>query len=123
MIIEDRMEGTVRLNAKETEIEYKIVDVNEENIDAYGLLCFQSKKKTDGYKKKVEWVKQRFSEGLCMKLLLVEEGAKRGFRTRGFIEYIPGEYSWRGISADGYMVIHCIWVVGRARGHGSVRNF
>jgi GNAT superfamily N-acetyltransferase len=106
------------LNTKRGEIAYKIVDVSTENIDACGLLCFQSKKNTEGYRRKVEWVKQRFNEGLRIKLLLVDEGARRGFRTRGFIEYIPGEYSWRGITADGYMVIHCIWVVGRAKGHG-----
>lgn len=28
--------------------------------------------------------------------------------TIAFIEYIPGEYSWRAIDAKGYMVIHCI---------------
>lgn len=106
------------MNAERVQIPYKIVDVNKGNIDGCGLLCFQSKKQTEGYKKKVEWIRRRFDEGLCIKLVSVDEGAKRGFRIRGFIEYIPGEYSWRGISADGYMVIHCIWVVGRAKGHG-----
>jgi GNAT superfamily N-acetyltransferase len=55
---------------------------------------------------------------LRLKLLLVNEGAKRGFRARGFIEYIPSKYGWRGIKADRYMVIHCIWVVGKNKGHG-----
>ena len=97
---------------------YRIVDINKANIGEYGLFCLQSKKNTEGYKKKVAWVKERFNEGLRVKLLLVNEGAKRGFRTRGFIEYIPGEYAWRGIDAKGYMVIHCIWVVGQHKGHG-----
>jgi len=37
------------------------------------------------------------------------------------IEYLPGEYSWRGIDADGWMVIHCIWVIGKhkKKGYGS----
>jgi len=100
------------------ESSYRIVDVNEANIDEHGLFCLKSKKKTEGYRRKFEWAKERFKEGLQIKLLLVNEGPRRGFRSRGFIEYIPGEFTWRGIDAKGYMVIHCIWVVGRNRGHG-----
>jgi GNAT superfamily N-acetyltransferase len=100
------------------ELQYRIVDLNNANIDDYGTFCLQSKKNTKGYVEKSEWTKQRFKEGLRLKLLLVNEGAKRGFRARGFIEYIPSEYSWRGIKADGFMVIHCVWVVGKSKGHG-----
>ena len=98
--------------------EYRIVDLNNSNIDEYGVFCLQSRKDTKGYRGKFEWVRERFKEGLRLKLLLINEGAKRGFRARGFIEYIPSEYAWRGIGADGYMVIHCIWVVGKNKGHG-----
>jgi GNAT superfamily N-acetyltransferase len=97
---------------------YKIVDVNETNIDEHGAFCLKSKKNTEGYKKQVEWIKERFKEGLHLKLLFINEGPKRGFRSRGFIEYIPGEYTWRGIDAKGYMVIHCIWVVGKNKNQG-----
>lgn len=97
---------------------YRIVDVNRANIDRYGLFCLQSKKHTEGYKNKIAWAKECFNEGLHVKLLLVNEGTKRGFRARGFIEYIPGEYTWRGVDALGYMVVHCIWVVGQHKGHG-----
>ena len=75
--------------------EYKIVDLNETNIDDYGAFCLQSKKNMKGYKEKFEWIKERFKEGLRLKLLLINEGARRGFRARGFIKYIPGEYAWR----------------------------
>jgi L-amino acid N-acyltransferase YncA len=95
-----------------------ILDVNATNLDTAGAFCLQSKKNTEGYKAKVEWMKKRFVEGLRYKVLFVNEGVKKGFRARGFIEYIPGGYAWRGISADGYMVIHCIWVVGRNKGKG-----
>jgi GNAT superfamily N-acetyltransferase len=100
------------------ESKYKIVDLNNANIDEYGTFCLQSKKNTKGYRDKLKWVKERFKEGLHLKLFLINEGVKRGFRARGFIEYIPSEYAWRGIKADGYMVIHCIWVVGKNKGHG-----
>jgi GNAT superfamily N-acetyltransferase len=101
-----------------TQEAYRIVDVNQANIGQCGLLCLKSKKKTEGYKNKVKWAKERFRDGLRIKLLLVNEGAKRGLTARGFIEYIPGEYAWRGIDAEGCMVINCIWVVGQHRGHG-----
>ena len=108
----------MHMSKKSDKSEYKIVDLNEANIDDYGAFCLQSKKKTKGYRDKFEWIKERFREGLRLKLLLVNEGAKRGFRARGFIEYIPGEYAWRGVNAEGYMFIHCIWVVGKNKGHG-----
>jgi GNAT superfamily N-acetyltransferase len=100
------------------ESDYRIVDLNNSNIDEYGTFCLQSKKNTKGYREKLEWVKERFKEGLHLKVLLINEGAKRGCRARGFIEYVPSEYAWRGIKADRYMVIHCIWVVGKNKRHG-----
>jgi len=94
----------------------KIVDVNEINIDEQELFCKKTKKKFLGYQNKVKWMKKRFKEGLKYKVLYVKEGNKE--TSRGMIEYIPGEYNWRGIKADGWMVIHCIWVVGKAKGKG-----
>lgn len=41
-----------------------------------------------------------------------------GNRSIAFIEYIPGEYAWRAVNADGYMLIHCIWVVGSGKNKG-----
>jgi GNAT superfamily N-acetyltransferase len=100
------------------ESQYKIIDLNNANIDEHGIFCLQSKRNTKGYRDKIEWARERFKEGLRLRILLVNEEAKRGFRARGFIEYIPSEHAWRGIKADGYMVIHCIWVVGKNKGHG-----
>ena len=97
----------------------KIIDINEENIDDQELFCKKTKKKLAGYQNKIKWIKERFNQGLKYKLLLVQEGAKK--TSRGMIEYIPGEYNWRGIKADGWMVIHCLWVVGKhkKKGYGS----
>ncbi|MFX1566826.1 MAG: GNAT family N-acetyltransferase [Promethearchaeota archaeon] len=94
----------------------RIVEVNEKNIDEQELFCKKTKKKFPGYQNKVTWMKERFKEGLKYKVLYVKEGNKE--TSRGMIEYIPGEYNWRGIQADGWMVIHCIWVVGKAKGKG-----
>ncbi|MFX1349951.1 MAG: GNAT family N-acetyltransferase [Promethearchaeota archaeon] len=94
----------------------KIIDINSENIKKYGLFCKKSQKKEVGYQNKVKWITERFKEGLKYKLLIVKEGEKE--TSRGFIEYIPGEYNWRGIKADGWMVIHCIWVIGKHKNKG-----
>ena len=96
----------------------KIIDINEENIDKDGLFCKKSQKKQVGYQNKVKWIKERFKEGLKYKLLMITEKGKEN--SRGFIEYIPGEYNWRGIQADGWMVVHCLWVIGKHKnkGHG-----
>ncbi|MFX0072510.1 MAG: GNAT family N-acetyltransferase [Candidatus Hermodarchaeota archaeon] len=97
----------------------KIIDINEKNIDEQEMFCKKTKKKLKGYQSKLKWIKERFKEGLKYKILIVKEGNKE--MSRGMIEYIPGEYNWRGILADGWMVIHCIWVVGKhkQKGYGS----
>jgi GNAT superfamily N-acetyltransferase len=87
-----------------------MIDVGPDNIDKTGFFCFMSKKKTEGYQRKSAWLKARFAEGLQIKMLTLPE--------RGFIEYIPGKYAWRGVHADGYMFIHCLWVVGKSKGKG-----
>ncbi|TXT67075.1 MAG: hypothetical protein BAJALOKI1v1_190018 [Promethearchaeota archaeon] len=97
----------------------KIIDINSENVGEYGLFCRKSYMKEEGNKKKVHWLKKRFEEGLKYKLLLVKERGK--LNSRGFIEYIPGEFAWRGINAKGWMSIICLWVTGQAKkkGYGS----
>ncbi len=98
----------------------KILDINVDNIDESELFCKKTKKKLAGYQNKIKWIKERFKEGLKYKLLIVKEGAKE--TSRGMIEYIPGEYNWRGIKADGWMAIHCVWVVGKHKSKGSGAN-
>ncbi|TXT67074.1 MAG: hypothetical protein BAJALOKI1v1_190017 [Promethearchaeota archaeon] len=95
----------------------EIIDINEDNINKYGLFCKKTKKKEMGYQNKVAWIKERLKEGLKYKLLWVTEGYKKP-TSRGFIEYIPGEYNWRGINASNWMVIHCLWITGRVKKQG-----
>ncbi len=92
----------------------KLIDVNLENLNKTGFFCYMSKKKSPGYQRKLAWTKERLAEG--MKIKIIKEGS------RGFIEYIPGEYAWRSVQAKGYMFIHCLWIVGKknhGKGHGS----
>jgi N-acetylglutamate synthase-like GNAT family acetyltransferase len=89
---------------------FNIIDVNSNNVGQTGFFCFMSKRKAEGFRFKLNWLKQRFAEGMRIKMFELPE--------RGFIEYIPGEYAWRTVKAQGYMMIHCLWVVGKSKGKG-----
>jgi L-amino acid N-acyltransferase YncA len=92
-----------------------IVTVDATNVAEQGFFCYKSKPKSEGYGRKLDWLEQRFSEGLKIKIVY------EGKRSVGFIEYIHGEFAWRAVEADSYLVVHCIWVVGRGKkkGYGS----
>lgn len=90
----------------------EIVSVDAENLATRGFFCRKSKMKTLGNRRKLDWASERFSEGLGIDILY-DDG-----RSVGFVEYAPGEHAWRAVDADGYTFVHCIWVVGRAKGKG-----
>jgi len=92
---------------------FEIKTVDASNVDETGFFCYMSKRKEPGYKKKRDWLEARFAEGMKIKIL-----HENGGRDTAFIEYIPGEYAWRAVHAPGYMVIHCLWVVGKGKGKG-----
>jgi len=101
-------------------IEYEIVEITPENERSYDLFCKKSKRKEEGYQSKLNWFQERYQEGLRMKILYVNERGK--MTSRGFIEYIPGEYAWRVVHAPNYLVIHCFWVVGQWKKKGFGRK-
>ncbi len=84
--------------------DYKIITVNSDNVDEFGFFCVKNKKHP-GYIAKRSWLHKRFEEGLRIKLILTHDG-----KQAGFLEYIPGEFTWRVVEAPNYFVIHCIWV-------------
>jgi N-acetylglutamate synthase-like GNAT family acetyltransferase len=95
-----------------------IIDVNEENISQYPPTCFLNPENI-GYQIKAKWLKERFPEGLKIKLLYLENDKK----CHGFIEYASGEYAWRAVEAKDYLFIHCIWVSPnkfKNKGYGSL---
>ncbi len=94
---------------------FSIVEINAENVHSEGLFCVKNPK-YPGFGLKVEWMLKRMEEGLKLKLLKVDN------ETAGFIEYVPGEYTWRPVSAKSYMFIHCIWIYPKKNlnhGYGS----
>jgi GNAT superfamily N-acetyltransferase len=96
--------------------EHRIVDVTPDNVDEFDLFCKKSKKEYEGYQKKLKWFNGLYDDGLRIKLLMVSDQGR--MTSRGFIEYIPGEHAWRAVNARSYMVIHCLWVVGKWKKKG-----
>ncbi|MBP1464933.1 GNAT family N-acetyltransferase [Candidatus Chloroploca sp. M-50] len=92
---------------------FEIITVDADNVDQQGFFCYMSKRKAPGYTQKHAWLAARFAEGLTLRMV-----HEVGGRTVGFIEYIPGEFAWRAVYAPGYLVIHCVWVVGKGKGKG-----
>jgi N-acetylglutamate synthase-like GNAT family acetyltransferase len=95
----------------------EIIDTNEDNISDYGF-CGYKDIKQEGYRRKINWLKKRFAEAAKFKVLhSTERGAV------GAIEYIPGKYAWRAVEADGYMLIHCLFIMlkkYKEKGYGSL---
>lgn len=88
----------------------EIVDVDYENVDTCGY-CGANPL---GHQRKREWIRQCLSNGLRYKTILERDTGK----TVGMIEYMPGEYAWRSVHAENWMVIHCIQVWKRCTGQG-----
>jgi L-amino acid N-acyltransferase YncA len=91
-------------------MDINIRSIDASNVDRYGFFCYKSKPKTAGFRQKREWLGTCLTDGVRLKIIY------EGERSAGFIEYSPGEYTWRVVNAPGYMVIHCVWVVGSGKG-------
>lgn len=86
------------------------IRVTKDNLEKEHICCAISNNKDIQVSSKKAWLADRFDEGLVF-LKSVERG-------KCFIEYIPAEYAWNPIEADGYMYIDCLWVAGSFKGHG-----
>lgn len=81
--------------------EYETIDTNADNIGSCSL-CSCKDVKNLGYRRKRDWLKKRYAEGLRYEVL-----RSREFGDIGMIEYAPGNHAWRPVEAEGYLVIHC----------------
>ena len=88
----------------------EFIQVTKENLEKEHICCAISNNKDIQVSSKKSWLAERFDEGLVF-LKSVERG-------KCFIEYIPAEYAWNPIDAEGYMYIDCLWVAGSFKGHG-----
>jgi N-acetylglutamate synthase-like GNAT family acetyltransferase len=85
--------------------DFKIIDLNPENIADYGVCGYKDINKHLELRKKIEWFKRYYTKGLRIKAVIAEKGGYQGM-----LEYIPGEHAHRPVDADGYMFIHCVFV-------------
>jgi L-amino acid N-acyltransferase YncA len=92
--------------------DYQIIDTNADNIGGCSL-CGNKSAKNLGYRRKTNWLKERYAEGLRYKVLRSEK-----FGDIGMIEYALGNHAWRPVEAEGYLVIHCLMVIGKHKGKG-----
>lgn len=92
--------------------EYEIIDTNAGTISDCGF-CGYKAGRSEGHRRKADWLKDRYAEGLRFKVL-----RSREFGDIGMIEYAPGSHAWRPVEADGYLVIHCLMVNGKHKGKG-----
>lgn len=91
------------------------VILTQENIGQEHICCAMSDKKSaEGVEAKKEWLACRMEEGLKF--------VKLNVRGKVFIEYLPAEYAWVPIEADGYTFINCLWVAGSFKGLGYGRE-
>jgi GNAT superfamily N-acetyltransferase len=92
--------------------DYEIVDTDANNIGCCGI-CGRKAGKTEGYRRKCDWLKEHYAEGLRYKVLRSRESGDVGV-----IEYAPGSHAWRPVEAEGYFVIHCLMVNRKHLGKG-----
>lgn len=83
----------------------KVVEITPDNFLDSGIVCGSKAQFTEGRLLKMKWYCKQFEKGLRMKIVVNNEGV-----TAGMIEYVPGEFCWRTIHAEGYTVIHCLQV-------------
>jgi hypothetical protein len=81
----------------------KFIQVTSQNVSEVGLFCIRNPK-YPGFKLKANWLAKGNRDGLKLMLLQVDN------ETVGFIEYVPGEFAWRPVSAKKFIFIHCLWV-------------
>jgi GNAT superfamily N-acetyltransferase len=89
-------------------------EVGPGNLSGCGIGCLTNPK-NQGYQPKVEWLQERFAEGLRFLLFRNEED-----KPLAFLEYVPGEYAWRPVDAEGWLFVHCLWVYPRGQKVGGL---
>lgn len=96
----------------------EIIDLTPGNIADYGVCGYKDAGKHLELRKKIDWFSRYYPKGLRIKALISEKGGYQGM-----LEYIPGKYAHRPVSAEGYMFIHCLFVGFRSefkgRGYAS----
>lgn len=88
----------------------RLIDIDGENFDRFPCCGIKTASHPGRQEKRCWLLKERTESSgrrvLWAKALLAPEDNQ----PCGYIEYVPGEFAWRGVEASGYMFIHCVWV-------------
>jgi ribosomal protein S18 acetylase RimI-like enzyme len=88
-------------------VSFRLIAVDSSTFDS--LPCCGIKDRSHpGRVEKCCWLRENATSGLRAKAILAPDG-----KPGGYIEYVPGEFAWRGVNARGYLFIHCIWIQSR----------
>lgn len=89
----------------------KIIDITEDGeYEKYLYRCLTNYPPRR-YKRRIEYLKKAIPKGFRKKLLIFNN------EVVGEIEYSPQEASYYPITGDNIIVLNCIWVLKRAKGH------
>jgi len=88
--------------------------VGPDNLSVCGIGCITDPRH-EGYEAKVEWLQQRFAEGLRFLFFRDADG-----KPLAFLEYVPGEFAWRPVDAAGWLFVHCLWVYPKGQAVGGL---
>lgn len=89
----------------------KIIDITEDGeYEKYLYRCLTNYP-ARRYKRRIEYLKKAIPKGFRKKLLIFNN------EVVGEIEYSPQEASYYPITGDNIIVLNCIWVLRRAKGH------
>ena len=86
------------------------IRLTRDNLEQEHICCAISNNQDIQVISKKAWLSERLEEGLVF--------LKGDVRGKCFIEYIPAEYAWTHVDAEGYMFIDCFWISGQFKGHG-----
>lgn len=89
----------------------KLVRLTKENLESEHICCAISNNKDVQVQSKKAWLSDRLDEGLVF--------LKGDVRGKCFIEYLPAEFAWVPVEAEGYIFINCLWVSGKYKGQGN----
>jgi len=95
----------------------RLMDVDINNFDALPCCGIKSASHPGRVEKRC-WLESNAASGVRGKVIIAPGG-----KQAGYIEYVPGEFAWRGVDARGYLFIHCIWMHSRQyqrKGWGSL---
>jgi L-amino acid N-acyltransferase YncA len=94
--------------------EVTLEQVGPGNLSDCGIGCITNPRH-EGFEPKVQWLQERFAEGL--RFLLFRDGKGKPL---AFLEYVPGEYAWRPVDAAGWLFVHCLWVYPKGQAVGGL---